>query len=96
LRAVIDIDNYYPQNSLFIITTKSKLIDLKYLLALLNSRFINYIYSVYNPQKGKTFAEIKPSIVKILPIKETDLNAQKPFLRFIFHIKRLFLVFVFL
>lgn len=89
LRAVIDKDCYYPQNSLFVITTKSKLVDLKYLLALLNSRFINYIYTINNPQKGKTFAEIKPSIVKNLPIKNVELINQLPFVNIVDRILQL-------
>ena len=66
LRAVIDQNNYYPQNSLFIITSQYKL---EYLSALLNSKLFDRIYKAKCPQVGKVFAEVKPSIIKSLPIK---------------------------
>jgi hypothetical protein len=66
LKACLDTKQYYPQNSLFII--HSEKIDLKYLLCLLNSKLLNFIYSKKNPQKGKVFAEIMPSVIKELPI----------------------------
>lgn len=80
LRVVYDFDGYYPQNSLFIITSKSQACDLRFLMLLLNSRLLNFIYTINNPQKGKTFAEIKPSIVKNLPIIIVDIIHQKPFI----------------
>jgi type I restriction-modification system DNA methylase subunit len=66
LMAYIDIEKYYCQNSLFIITSNT--IDLRYLLLLLNSKLFQYLYRVNNPQKGKVFAEVKPSVIKELPI----------------------------
>lgn len=70
LRAGYDDDDYYPQNSVFIIS--SDVYNLKCLLALLNSRLFDFIYGLGNPQSGKVFAEIKPSIIKSLPIKTID------------------------
>lgn len=72
LRVVYDSEKYYPQNSLFVITSIDDKISLKFLMCLLNSKLLNFVYSINNPQKGKTFAEIKPSIIKKLPIKLTD------------------------
>ncbi|MEY3868892.1 MAG: hypothetical protein RLZZ338_2783, partial [Cyanobacteriota bacterium] len=66
IRGYYDDEKFYCQNSLFIITSDS--IDLKYLLALLNSQLINFYYGIKNPQKGKVFAEIKPSVIKEIPI----------------------------
>lgn len=80
LRLVYDSESYYPQNSIFIITSFNEKLSLKYLLLLLNSRLLNFIYSVYNPQKGKTFAEIKPSIIKKLPIVILSKENQQPFI----------------
>jgi hypothetical protein len=67
LRAVIDNDLFYPQNSLFIITSTY---NLKYLVCLLNSKLFDFIYKTKCPQVGKVFAEVKPSIIKSLPIME--------------------------
>jgi adenine-specific DNA-methyltransferase len=71
IRGYYDDEKFYCQNSLFIITSDS--IDLKYLLALLNSQLINFYYGIKNPQKGKVFAEIKPSVIKEIPIV-LDIN----------------------
>ncbi|VAW43168.1 Putative type IIS restriction /modification enzyme, N-terminal half [hydrothermal vent metagenome] len=68
LRACYDDQNFYPQNSIFIV--HSEKIDLHYLLALLNSQLLGFIYKFGNPQLGKVFAEIKPSVIKGLPIHE--------------------------
>ncbi len=66
LRCSFDENGYYAQNSLFIIYSPT--VPLKLLLALLNSRLLGYVYKLRNPQKGKIFAEIKPTVVKELPI----------------------------
>ena len=66
LRAYYDGDGYYCQNSLFIIHSAE--IHLKFLLGLLNSKVLNFVYRLRNPQSGKVFAEIKPSVIKQLPI----------------------------
>lgn len=77
LRAYIDSDFYYPQNSLFIITSKY---NLKYLLSLINSKLFDFIYKAKCPQVGKVFAEVKPSIIKSLPIKDIPSSKQEPFI----------------
>ncbi|WP_374450373.1 Eco57I restriction-modification methylase domain-containing protein [Cloacibacterium normanense] len=80
LRCSIDYENFYPQNSLFIISLVKQNLKLEYLCLLLNSKLINFLYKILNPQTGKTFAEIKPSAVKLLPIKNISLSEQQPFI----------------
>jgi hypothetical protein len=72
IRACYDENQYYCQNSVFIIHSSE--INLKYLLGLLNSKLINFIYKLGNPQTGKVFAEIKPSVIKKLPIRTIDFD----------------------
>ncbi len=79
LRACFDDKAFYCQNSLFIITSDN--INLKYLTILLNSKLLNFVYSIFNPQTGKVFAEIKPSVVKSLPIKIITNETQKTFIK---------------
>ena len=67
IRASFDELNFYPQNSVFIISSTA--VNLKLLLALLNSKLFDFIYKLRNPQIGKVFAEIKPSVIKSFPIK---------------------------
>lgn len=77
LKATYDEDGYYPQNSVFIITSSK--FHLKYLLALLNSKLIDYIYKSKSPQSGKVFAEVKPGVIKSLPIPAITMEQQAPF-----------------
>jgi adenine-specific DNA-methyltransferase len=46
----------------------SDLINLKYLLALLNSKLINRQYQKLNPEKGRVFAQVKIDYINELPI----------------------------
>jgi len=41
---------------------------------LLNSSLLNFAYQIGNPQQGKVFPEIKPSVVKQLPIRTLDFS----------------------
>jgi predicted type IV restriction endonuclease len=66
LRCCYDDAGFYCQNSVFIV--HSKILPLKLLLALLNSRLLGFVYKLKNPQTGKVFAEVKPSVIKELPV----------------------------
>jgi len=70
VRACYDDEGYYCQNSVFII--HSDAVNLHFLLGLLNSRLLGFVYKLGNPQTGKVFAEIKPSVIKQLPICRVD------------------------
>ena len=72
LRCCFDDNGYYCQNSVFIV--HSSTLDLKYMLALLNSRLLGFVYKCGNPQTGKVFAEIKPSVIKELPIRRINFS----------------------
>lgn len=67
LRACYDDKMFYCQNSVFIIYSYE--INLKFLLGLINSKMMGFVYKLGNPQTGKIFAEIKPSVIKQLPIR---------------------------
>lgn len=75
IKACYDEDKFYCQNSVFIVTSES--IDLKYLLAILNSKLANFYYTTKNPQKGKIFPEIKPSVIKEIPIIFENIDAER-------------------
>jgi hypothetical protein len=76
LRAFVDNNLFYPQNSLFVITSSY---NLKYLVSLFNSKLFDFIYKTKCPQVGKVFAEVKPSIIKSLPIVDIEENKQLDF-----------------
>jgi adenine-specific DNA-methyltransferase len=67
LRCCFDDEGYYCQNSVFIV--HSDALNLHFLLGLLNSKLLGFVYTNANPQTGKVFAEVKPSVIKGLPIR---------------------------
>ena len=76
IKATLDTEKYYCQNSVFLIF--SKIINLKFLLGLLNSKLIGFYYKTNNPQTGKIFAEIKPVVIKSIPIPDISAELQQP------------------
>ncbi|WCC41899.1 N-6 DNA methylase [Tenacibaculum finnmarkense] len=84
LRAVVDEVQYYPQNSLFIITSSKNIF---YLCGIINSKLFDRIYKAKCPQVGKVFAEVKPSIIKTLPIAEVSINQENEIADFIIDIQ---------
>ena len=58
---------FYTDNTLHTILSKHNL-SLKYLLALLNSRLLNYIYQSITQEKGKSQAQVKIKNVRRLPL----------------------------
>ena len=77
LKATYDNQGFYPQNSVFIITSTGY--HLLFLLVLLNSKLFDFIYKLKCPQEEKVFAEVKPSIIKTLPIPVINEDEQMPF-----------------
>ncbi|HVB66219.1 MAG TPA: TaqI-like C-terminal specificity domain-containing protein, partial [Candidatus Acidoferrales bacterium] len=75
IRASLDVNGYYCQNSIFIIYSDT--LNLKFLLGLLNSKLLQFMYIMLNPQTGKVFAEIKPSAIKDLAIVFDNDNIKK-------------------
>jgi len=69
------IDNQFVcRDNLHILILKDGMMNLKYLLGLLNSRLINYYYRTMNPEKGEVFAQVKAAHLKRLPIRPIDFN----------------------
>ena len=63
------------RNNLHIIISNSNL-NILFLLALLNSSLLNFIYEVLNPEKGEALAEVKKAHVEQLPIPSLDLSKE--------------------
>ena len=47
-------------------------ISIKYVLGLLNSKLMNFIYSFINPERGEALAQVKKGHVEQLPILQTE------------------------
>ena len=68
--ATIDSDKFYLDKTVhLIIPQKESRLDVKSLLAILNSHIIHYIYMSLVGETGRTFAQVKTVYVKNLPIK---------------------------
>ncbi len=59
---------------------------LKYLLALLNSTYLRYLYTNIVQELGRVFPQVKLSKLKGLPIKTVPPHQQEPFVKLVDHI----------
>ncbi|MDR1478682.1 MAG: N-6 DNA methylase [Planctomycetaceae bacterium] len=59
------------RNNLHIIISNSKF-NLLFFLALINSKLMNFVYEIMNPEKGEALAEVKKIHVEQLPIPLLD------------------------
>ena len=73
-----DNEKYYALNTIVVVTAKREDINLKYLLGLLNSKLINYIYTKKFKSTKTVFSEIQARSVGELPIVMPDTELQKP------------------
>lgn len=72
----LDSENYYYSNTLHGTAVTDNKFDVRYVLALLNSKVLNYYYKATTSEGGKVFAQVKIEILRQLPIKYTQ--KQKP------------------
>lgn len=63
---------FYARNNLHIIIPKIELYSFMTLLGIINSRLIDYWYSIINPEKGEALAEVKKAHVESIPIPSID------------------------
>ncbi|MCB9187278.1 MAG: N-6 DNA methylase [Flavobacteriales bacterium] len=84
-RLILTYDNmqYYTIDSLFIIYPILEELNLKYSLALLNSKLLNRQYQKLNPETGRVFAQVKIDYVNELPIVVVDESKQNPFVELV-------------
>jgi len=76
--AAIDNDMLYAWKSVFVLLVSNPQFDIKYILALLNSRVLNYFYNIIVGELGRTFAQVKGVNLNQLPIK--TINQKKQYL----------------
>ena len=69
---------FYTDNTLFTILPKSQKTDLKYFLALFNSRLLNFVYHTISQEQGKSQAQVKIKVVKTLPVVVPAAAEQRP------------------
>ena len=83
LIATFDSQQFICQNNTHVVNQKNN-IDLKYLLALINSSLLNFYFQYLNPEIGEALAEVKKETVEKLMIKIASNN--KPFINVVNYI----------
>jgi len=74
LIAALDESQYLCLNNMHVLVPMDKTINCKYILAILNSRLLNWYYQTLNPEVGEALAEVKKTNVARLPIKKPNLS----------------------
>ncbi len=59
---------FYTDNTLFTVSLSQEQGSLKYFLALLNSKLLNYVYKYLSMEEGKILAQVKTSLVEEIPV----------------------------
>lgn len=77
---MIDNDQYFTLDTVHNGILKQDNFDIKYVMLLLNSKFLRFIYENMINESGKLFAQVKIIYIDELPIKEISLEAQQPFI----------------
>lgn len=73
---MIDYNQYYTLDTVHNGRLLDKNVNIKYILALINSKLIRYVYEATINEKGKTYAQVKIIYIAKLPIKLTDKNKE--------------------
>ena len=78
LIATLDTHQFYALNTLVVINLRPEIeFDIRYLLALFNSKLINWYYNTFFKSTKKVFSEIQARSVKQIPIPDIDLNKKE-------------------
>ena len=77
LIATLDCHQFIAHDNLYTIISHNNTFDLRYILGLLNSRLLTWIYqNIINPEKGEALAQVKRGHLAQLPI--VILNISNP------------------
>ncbi len=77
LIAAYDNQGYFTLDSTHVQVLKNNKFDIKYILALFNSKLFDFIYKKMVQETGRVFAQVKTVALKKLPIKNIPLSQQK-------------------
>ena len=67
-------------NTHIILNKENSPYNLRYVLACLNSKLLNFYYWTINPEKGEAMAQVKAFHLGLLPIKNIPISDQQPFI----------------
>ena len=75
---MIDYDSYYTLDTVHNGTMVNNNFDIKYVLALINSTLLKFLYDSSINETGKVFAQVKIMYIDPLPLKICSREQQKP------------------
>ena len=78
-----DDKGYFSLDSTHVQILVNQNFSLKFILALFNSRLLNYYYNNKVKESGRVFAQIKIIVLKELPIKNAAASEQVPFVNLV-------------
>jgi hypothetical protein len=70
-------DGFIARNNLHVLLPRCEAYDLRYILGILNSKGLDFIYTFMNPEKGEALAEVKKQHVELLAIPSIDFGSEK-------------------
>jgi len=77
LVSTLDREQFVVRDNLYTIVLRNDSLDLRFVLGILNSRLLNWIYqTVINPEKGEALAQVKRGHLAQLPIATVDSSKQ--------------------
>jgi hypothetical protein len=78
LVATLDRERFIVRDNLYTITARQQGMDLRFVLALVNSKLLNWFYQrIINPEKGEALAQVKRGHIAQLPIISPETPSQK-------------------
>ncbi|MDB9343095.1 TaqI-like C-terminal specificity domain-containing protein [Nodularia spumigena CS-586/05] len=74
---------FIMRDNTHIILKKDETFNLKYLLSILNSKLIDFVYTSINPEKGEALAQVKAFHLGMLPFYPLSQENQVPFIQIV-------------
>ena len=65
---------FIARNNIHILLPSVKDYDLRYVLGVINSKMMDFVYAIMNPEKGEALAEVKKQHVERLPIRTINFS----------------------
>jgi adenine-specific DNA-methyltransferase len=84
LIGALDVHSLYTDKTIHLIVNREEFnFDLKYVLALFNSRLLNYFFQQFKEEDGRAFAQVKTVDIKNLPFKAIEKDRQVFFIELV-------------
>jgi hypothetical protein len=84
----LDESNLYPTDGLYLFSSNEHA-DPRFLIAVLNSKIATYVYRLFSFEEGRALAQVKPSILKDIPVPRVNWERQQPFVKMVAYIQTL-------